>query len=224
MPDTTMAPAPETTQTPPAEAQVQTPPAEPVQPATPVEPVAKTETPQVPSDVAEYIARLEEQTARAQEVEDRQVLQSSVAQYASKLEREQGLTPEQARFIAEREGQQAFKAYQTEKQLRGRFNAALEIGQKYGIDPRKIVDLPSAQAMTEMALSLSAPNKQSAEIASLKAQLAELQKKLAPPQKFDGGAKSAPGSTTAGPVTREQLANMTPAEYAEWRKTGLKSR
>ena len=175
--------------------------------------------PAVSPEMREYVAALERERAEAREREDMRGLQEAVTSYAQRLQTEQGFTPEQADAIARREGEQATREYRARQFREGQINAAFDIGQRMGVDPRMLMNLPSPQAMEQAAQRVKAQSATQSEVAKLRAELAEVKKKLAPPQTFASGA-GGPVGTVSGPVSRERLARMSPAEYRAWRDNG----
>ena len=189
-----------------------------VLPAAPVA-EAPAPAPAVSPETQAYIAELEARAVQAEETQNAQLLQQFVQQHAKQLEEQQGLTPEQAQYIAKQEGERARKAYQAERFRTMQINAAIAIAQEYKIDPRTIMNLPTPDAMHQAAKAATQQNAERTRIAQLEAELARYRK--APPQPFDRGTTTAPGGVS-GPVTRERLAAMSLDEYKAWRATGLK--
>src|SRR3990167_8774461 len=140
--------------------------------------------PAVSPEMREYIATLERERAEARSQEDMRALHEETTRYAQRLQTEQGLTPEQADYVARREGQQAQREYQQARFREGQINAAFEIGKEHGVDPRMLMNLPTPQAMEQAA------------------ERAEVKKKLVPPQTF-----SAPG-VTAQPGSSDYIAAL----------------
>ena len=181
--------------------------------------------PPVSPEIREYVAGLEREraeaqarTAEAQGREDLRELEGAVAQYTQRLQTEQGMTPEQADHIARREGQQALREYREVMFRQGQMNAAFDIAQRMGVDPRTIINLPTPQAMVAAAQRAKALGNVASVVSTLRAENEALKKKLAPVQTFASGAGA--GGAVSGPVTRERLASMTPAEYKAWRDNG----
>jgi hypothetical protein len=170
--------------------------------------------PVVPPAVQQYIAKLEQQTQEAKSKEDIRVLETTVAQYAKQLEEQQGLTPEQARYIADREGQRLYQQYQTEQFRQGQINAAFEIGKEFGVDPRTLMNLPTPDAMKEAAKAATAQNTLASEVEKLRAEIAALKKGNVPAQAFASGAVSGDGAKlTADNIDAMYLKD--PVRYGE---------
>lgn len=184
------------------------PPVAATQPA-PVAPVAAAPpAPTVPPEVQEYIKRLEQTTQTQQIQEDARVLQEAVTQYAQLLEREQGLTPEQAKYIADREGNRLHQQYQAERTRQGQFIAALEIGKEHGVDPRILMNLATPDAMRAAAQAATGQNRLAAENAALKAEIERLKKAAVPAQSFASGAVGGDGGKiTADNIDAKYLEN-----------------
>ena len=182
----------------------------------------------VTPEMQEYVAGLERERAaleveRAEVLErrDMQGLEEDVAAYAQRLQ-EQGYTPEQADTVAQRERQQALRDYRADRarQFReGQINAALHYGQQLAVDPRRLMNLPTPAAMVQAATQAKAQGNAASELAALRAENEALKKKLVPATTYASPA-GAPGSVVSGPITRERLASMTPAEYRAWRDNG----
>ena len=162
----------------------------------PTAPVAEApaSTPTVSPETQAYIAELEARAVQAEETQNAQLLQQFVQQHAKQLEEQQGLTPEQAQYIAKQEGERARKAYQAERFRTMQINAAITIAQEYKIDPRTIMNLPTPAAMHEAAKAATQQNAERTRIAQLEAEVARL--KMAPAQTFASPAAAAqPGSS-----------------------------
>src|SRR3990167_3009476 len=151
--------------------------------------------PAVSPEMREYVAELERERAalereraEAREREDMRGLQEAVTSYAQRLQTEQGFTPEQADAIARRDGEQATREYRARQFRDGQINAAFDIGKQHGVDPRMLMNLPTPQAMEQAAQRVKAQTETQSEVAKLRAELAEVKKKLVPSQTF-----SAPG-------------------------------
>ena len=158
--------------------------------------------PAVSPEMREYVAALERERAEAREREDMRGLQEAVTSYAQRLQTEQGFTPEQADAIARREGEQATREYRARQFREGQINAAFDIGKQHGVDPRMLMNLPTPQAMEQAAQRVKAQTETQSEVAKLRAELAEVKKKLVPSQTF-----SAPG-VTAQPGSSDYLAAL----------------
>src|SRR3990167_831643 len=158
--------------------------------------------PAVSPEMREYIATLERERAEARSQEDMRALHEETTRYSQRLQTEQGLTPEQADYVARREGQQAQREYQQARFREGQINAAFDIGQRMGVDPRMLMNLPTPQAMEQAAQRVKAQTETQSEVAKLRAELAEVKKKLVPSQTF-----SAPG-VTAQPGSSDYLADL----------------
>jgi hypothetical protein len=123
-------------------------------------------------------------------------LGDAVVQYSQRLQTEQGLTPEQAEVIARREGQQALREYRQATFRQGQINAAFDIGQRLGVDPRRLMNLPTPEAMVVAAQRARSQGNAGAALAKLKAENEALKKQLAPTQQFASGAAApTPGSS-----------------------------
>ena len=72
---------------------------------------------------------------------------------------------------------------------RGKFNAAMEIGEKYGISPKALMAYDNPQDMEKHASSQS-------EVTKLKAEIAKLKKEQVPAQQYDNSQAPAEGSTS----------------------------
>lgn len=178
-------------ETPPA---LVAPPVAAAQPAVaPAAPAPVAAAPAVPLETQEYIRRLEQENQTAQVQQEMRVLQEAVTQYAQVLEREQGLTSEQATFIATREGTRLQQQYQAERFRQGQFIAALDIGKEHGVDPRILMNLATPDAMKAAAQAATGQNKLAAENAALKTENERLKKASVPAQTFASGAVGGDG-------------------------------
>lgn len=207
-PPVTPAPAVETTpqgSLPPAAPDVQTPAGatgpEPPATAAPAgtQPGAVVEVPPTPPAVSpelqQYVASLEQESSEARTQEDLRSLQEKVIEYSQRLQADHGMTPEQADYIARREGQQALREYRDALFRQGQINAAFDIGQRMGVDPRILINLPTPAAMVQAVQRAKARTATQSEVAALRAENEALKKKLAPAQTFASGAPApAPGS------------------------------
>ena len=173
----------------------------------------------VSPEMQEYVTRLEQEAVRVRQADDKSAVQESVEAYSQKLQVDHGLTPEQADSIATTEVRRQVQVYQRELFRRGQINAAFEIGQQLGVDPRRLMNLPTPQAMVQTATQAKAQGNAASELAALRAENEALKKKLVPTTTYASPA-GAPGSVVSGPITRERLASMTPAEYRAWRDNG----
>jgi hypothetical protein len=72
---------------------------------------------------------------------------------------------------------------------RGKFNAAMEIGEKHGISPKELMAFENPQDMEKHASSQS-------EVTKLKAEIAKLKKEQVPAQQYDNSQAPAEGSTS----------------------------
>ena len=174
-------------------------------------------------ELQQYVDQLEQQAATSQERADRALLADHVRQDAARLEREMGLTPEQAAQLAKQRGDWAWKSYQDRQIQRGRVRAALSIGRQYQVDPMDIVDLPTPEAMAARAQELIGHNSLAAQLKALQEENAGLKKRLAPPQTF-ATAQGAADGTRATVENIDVLYAQDPArweaKYREFLHTG----
>lgn len=156
---------------------------------------APAAAPAVSPEMAEYVEFLEQTAADAQSKETVRVISQAAAGFAQKLQDEQGLSPEQANYIARREAQQTLREVRSQEFRQGQINAAFDIGQRHGVDPRMLMSLPTPQAMEQAAAQSKAQGSVVSEIARLRAENEALKKKAVPP-----GSYAAPGvSATPAP-------------------------
>ena len=199
-PTTTEAtPSEETTETTPAEApvsqddgQVSSDTAE-----------APAETPKID---AESLNKQLEETKRYQESLQRQVMQYEVEKQRQAIESEavrynhalveQGMEQAQADQMTQQLKQSRVNEQQYSQNIqnldayyRGKFNAAMEIGEKHGISPKELMAFDSPQDMEKHASSQS-------EVTRLKAEIAKLKKEQVPAQQYDNSQAPAEGSTS----------------------------
>lgn len=155
----------------------------------PVPPVVPEAKPLVSPEMQQYITRLEGQ-------EELRILQDAVTAYATQLEEQEGLTPEQAQKIARQQGARAYQDFNALREQRRSVSDAFEIGQQYGVDPRQLINMPNRAAMLQAAQLATTFTKTQSRLAALEAENAALKKRLAPPQTFATSASAAqPGSS-----------------------------
>lgn len=218
------APVPPVAETPtPAGAeQPLTPPLAAVPPTAPTAPTPPA-APAVDPQVQEYIARLEEQTARAETQVEQATLRDWVAARATQLENDHGFTAEQAKTVAQQQADVAYRAFRAERFREGQMNAAVEIGQKFGVDPRRLMHLSTPQAMEQAATAATVQTQVDTRIKALEAENAALKKRLAPPQTFASG-QGAPDGTRVTKDNIDALYLQDPDRYADtyrrFRRTG----
>ena len=199
-PTTTEAtPSEETTETTPAEApvsqddgQVSSDTAE-----------APAETPKID---AESLNKQLEETKQQQENLQKQVMQYEVEKQRQAIEDEAvrynqalvegGMEEAQAKQLTEQLKQTRVNEQQYSQNIqnldayyRGKFNAAMEIGEKHGISPKELMAFDSPQDMEKHASSQS-------EVTRLKAEIAKLKKEQVPAQQYDNSQAPAEGSTS----------------------------
>ena len=199
-PTTTEAtPSEETTETTPAEApvsqddgQVSSDTAE-----------APAETPKID---AESLNKQLEETKQQQENLQKQVMQYEVEKQRQAIEDEAvrynqalvegGMEEAQAKQLTEQLKQTRVNEQQYNQNIqnldayyRGKFNAAMEIGEKHGISPKELMAFENPQDMEKHASSQS-------EVSKLKAEIAKLKKEQVPAQQYDNSQAPAEGSTS----------------------------
>src|SRR3990167_5808022 len=159
----------------------------------PTETVASPAAPApISPEVQGYIDGLQRDREEAQRVADQATLQDFVVNRTLYYEQQEGLTPEQAQKLARRDGELGAKAWQAEEFRRGQFNAEMEIGGKYKVDPRRLMHLSSPRAMAQAAEAMTQQGKVDSELAALRAEVARLKK--APAQSFANGVVSGDGT------------------------------
>lgn len=178
-----------------AAAPTPTPPSPATEAGVPIPP--GTPAPAVSPEMQQYIASLEQERQAAREREDMRGLEEVVTKYSQRLQEEQGFTPEQADYVAKRERDQAAREYQAHTLRQGQLNAAFEIGQHYGVDPRSLMNLPTPQAMVQTATWAKAQGSAASEIVRLKAENEALKRGAVPATTYAApgvSATPAPGS------------------------------
>ena len=199
-PTTTEAtPSEETTETTPAEApvsqddgQVSSDTAE-----------APAETPKIDADslnkqleeTRQQQENLQKQVMQYEVEKQRQAIESEAVQYNSALV-DQGMEQAQADQLTQQLKQTRVNEQQYTQNIqnldayyRGKFNAAMEIGEKYSISPKALMAYDNPQDMEKHASSQS-------EVTKLKAEIAKLKKGQVPAQQYDNSQAPAEGSTS----------------------------
>lgn len=199
-PTTTEAtPSEETTETTPAEApvsqddgQVSSDTAE-----------APAETPKIDADslnkqleeTRQQQENLQKQVMQYEVEKQRQAIESEAVRYNSALV-EQGMEQAQADQMTQQLKQSRVNEQQYNQNIqnldayyKGKFNAAMVIGEKHGISPKELIAYDNPQDMEKHASSQS-------EVSKLKAEIAKLKKGQVPAQQYDNSQAPAEGSTS----------------------------
>jgi len=210
---TTEAPAetpaePTTTEATPSEETTETTPAE--APVSQDDGQVSSDTAETPAETpkidAESLNKQLEETKRYQENLQKQVMQYEVEKQRQAIEDEAvrynqalvegGMEEAQAKQLTEQLKQTRVNEQQYSQNIqnldayyRGKFNAAMEIGDKYNISPKELMAFDSPQDMEKHASSQS-------EVARLKAEIAKLKKEQVPAQQYDNSQAPAEGSTS----------------------------
>ena len=210
---TTEAPAetpaePTTTEATPSEETTETTPAE--APVSQDDGQVSSDTAETPAETpkidAESLNKQLEETKQQQENLQKQVMQYEVEKQRQAIEDEAvrynqalvegGMEEAQAKQLTEQLKQTRVNEQQYSQNIqnldayyRGKFNAAMEIGEKHGISPKELMAFDSPQDMEKHASSQS-------EVARLKAEIAKLKKEQVPAQQYDNSQAPAEGSTS----------------------------
>jgi len=125
----------------------------------------------------------------------RQAIESEAVKYNSALV-DQGMEQAQADQMTQQLKQSRVNEQQYNQNIqnldayyKGKFNAAMEIGEKHGISPKELMAYDSPQDMEKHASSQS-------EVSKLKAEIAKLKKGQVPAQQYDNSQAPAEGSTS----------------------------
>ena len=138
---------------------------------------------------------LQKQVMQYEVEKQRQAIESEAVRYNSALV-EQGMEQAQADQMTQQLKQSRVNEQQYNQNIqnldayyKGKFNAAMEIGEKHGISPKTLMQYESPQDMEKHASSQS-------EVSKLKAEIAKLKKGQVPAQQYDNSQAPAEGSTS----------------------------
>ena len=142
-----------------------------------------------------YQDSLQQQVMQYEVEKQKQAIESEAVQYNSALV-DQGMEQAQADQLTQQlkqtranEQQYTQNIQNLDAYYRGKFNAAMEIGEKHGISPKTLMQYESPQDMEKHASSQS-------EVTKLKAEIAKLKKEQVPAQQYDNSQAPAEGSTS----------------------------
>ena len=199
---------PTTTEATPSEETTETTPAE--APVSQDDGQVSSDTAETPAETpkidAESLNKQLEETKQQQENLQKQVMQYEVEKQRQAIEDEAvrynqalvegGMEEAQAKQLTEQLKQTRVNEQQYSQNIqnldayyRGKFNAAMEIGEKHGISPKELMAFDSPQDMEKHASSQS-------EVTRLKAEIAKLKKEQVPAQQYDNSQAPAEGSTS----------------------------
>lgn len=160
-----------------------------------------------------------EREAHVREQEDIAGFQTAVGQLAKELEETDGLTPERAQAIAQRQIGVAWQAYQADKVARTQIagtNAkvlvAAHIAEQFKVPVTALLQYNTPGAMHAAAQHMTNQNAQAAEIVALRAQIAKLTKAAVPAQTFAQGVTVGSGAT-ATPDNIDELYSKDPNRW-----------
>ena len=164
---------------------------------------APVETPKIDAEslnkqleeTKKYQDSLQQQVMQYEVEKQRQAIESEAVQYNSALV-DQGMEQAQADQLTQQlkqtranEQQYSQNIQNLDAYYRGKFNAAMEIGEKHGISPKTLMQYESPQDMEKHASSQS-------EVTKLKAEITKLKKGQVPAQQYDTSQAPAEGSTS----------------------------
>ena len=199
---------PTTTEATPSEETTETTPAE--APVSQDDGQVSSDTAETPAETpkidAESLNKQLEETKQQQENLQKQVMQYEVEKQRQAIEDEAvrynqalvegGMEEAQAKQLTEQLKQTRVNEQQYSQNIqnldayyRGKFNAAMEIGEKHGISPKELMAFENPQDMEKHASSQS-------EVSKLKAEIAKLKKEQVPAQQYDNSQAPAEGSTS----------------------------
>lgn len=176
----------------------------PVAPVAPPAPTPVAVAPASPADIPpEARAYTESLERQIQAAEDQRAGQEYAAQLAQQLEAD-GLTAEQAQAVAKRQMAAAYRQYQMLQARQQQVATAFEVARQHQVDPQILVNLPDRNAMLAAVNTAKAQTAAAAELAALRAENAELKKKLVPAQPFASAAVGPNGSA----ITRDNIDSL----------------
>ena len=164
---------------------------------------APVETPKIDAEslnkqleeTRKYQESLQQQVMQYEVEKQKQAIESEAVQYNSALV-DQGMEQAQADQLTQQlkqtranEQQYSQNIQNLDAYYRGKFNAAMEIGEKHGISPKTLMQYESPQDMEKHASSQS-------EVTKLKAEITKLKKGQVPAQQYDTSQAPAEGSTS----------------------------
>ena len=208
---------------PPAAEAVVSEPAPAIPP--PIDPRVQQELDTLRQQAANDRAQLVQRETQAHEQEDLANFQTSVAQLQKELEEQDGLTPERAAALAQRELGAVWRAYQAEKQANARIGeaeakvqVALILAEQHKVPVTELLRHNTPQAMQQAAQGITAQSAQAARITELEAQVAKLTKSGVPAQTFAQGVTEGSGQSVT-PDNIDALYLKDPVRYgAAYRK------
>ena len=146
-------------------------------------------------ETKQYQDNLQKQVMQYEVEKQRQAIESEAVQYNSALV-DQGMEQAQADQLTQQLKQTRVNEQQYSQNIqnldayyKGKFNAAMEIGDKYSISPKELMAYDNPQDMEKHASSQS-------EVSKLKAEIAKLKKGQVPAQQYDNSQAPAEGSTS----------------------------
>jgi len=200
----------------PAEAPVETP-TEPLLPH--IDPRIQQELDTLRQQTAQANAQLAQREAQAREQEDFASFQASTAKLQKELEEQDGLTPERALAISQRQLGAAWRAYQAERQAaardaerEARIQVAIRMAEQHKVPVMELLRHTTLPAMQAAAQQLTTQSAQDARIRELEAQVNKLTKGTVTPQQFAQGVTEGSG-TAVTPDTIDALYLKDPVRY-----------
>lgn len=156
-------------------------------PTPPAPPIADVRVQQEWDTLRQERARLAQQEAVAREKDDWATLQTAQSQLARELEEQEGLTPERAAVMAQRQLGAIWQAYQVQRQAQANVSAsqakmlvAEYIGRQYSLPVSALLQYNSPEAMQAAAQQLTEQGKTEARVAALERENAALKKAAVP--------------------------------------------
>lgn len=167
----------------------------------------------------EYYARIQMESARVQTQAMDIYQQEFVTKKSAELEATHGMTPEAAKQIATEYAAVVRQNIDAQRSRQLQTQTAFQIAREFKIDASILIDLPSREAMIYTARAQGQQGQVSAELASLRAEVARLKK--APAQTYANGAVSGDGaSATADNIDALWLQGKVSDErYRKWVNT-----
>ena len=159
--------------------------------ATPVAVVTPEPVIPVTPELRSYVREIEFQNAQARQQALLSARQEFVAKRAGEYEAVEGIAPETALKLAERDGNERLAQIQAEDSRQNQINAAFDVAAKYKVDPRYLMNLPSVAAMEQAAVAQTQRGAEQGRIKALEEEVARLKK--APATTYASGAVSGDG-------------------------------
>ena len=168
--------------------------------------------------------QLRRSESQALEQENRSAFQAAVTARQAELEDQEGITPERANAIAQREIGMAWRTYQAElavsraeTQAEAKIRVAAHYAEQYKVPVVELMSYNTPTAMQKAAETMTAASKTEARLAALEAENIALKKSKVPAQNFMSGTGSGGTRGNSREAIRDRYvegASLTPQEKA----------